>query len=126
MREQCTCSIIARCEPTAPFGVPVVPEVYRIVAAASGFIGVWRTIGVAASASASRRATGAPPSSSPSGARTVASGTPARAAAGAASASMGAAATTRSASASARTNAISSALNSRWIGTTTAPRDRAA
>ncbi len=27
MSVQCTCSTIDRCEPTAPFGVPVVPEV---------------------------------------------------------------------------------------------------
>ncbi len=85
--------------------------------------GSCRSIGRATDASTSSRGRSTPASA---GSSTVTSGTPVCAAAGSASPSRGAATTSRSAPESRRTKAISSALKSRWIGTTTAPSESAA
>jgi hypothetical protein len=105
----------------APFGRPVVPEVYRITARSSGAHGRWAAIGSARSASRSRR--GASHSCS---ARTVSSGTSAISAPLRPSASSGPAQTRALAPLSRSTYSISPALSSACIGTTTAPSESTA
>ena len=104
---------------TAPFGEPVVPEVYRMTASSDGSRETWVAIASISAARRSSRSTSSPPI-------TASSLTPACSAAGAPWASSGAAAISMVACESVSTNPISLATSRACTGTTTAPRDSAA